>query len=88
MLLRFKVRLARLPLTHLLHGGPIANKSEFVAGEGSSVRVQSVRCPAWLHAHLPSTQILALSTLLVLSALTEKTPREPSRESEAEGFLS
>lgn len=30
MLLPSKVRLARLPLTHLLHGGPIAHKFEFM----------------------------------------------------------
>lgn len=34
MLLRFKVRLAHLPLNHHLRGGPIANKSES-AREGS-----------------------------------------------------
>lgn len=61
MLLRFKVRLAHLPLNHHLREDQLLINLSLQ--ERALVRVQSVRCRAWLHAHLPSTQILALSAL-------------------------
>lgn len=82
MLLRFKDRLAHLPLNHSLSGGPIANKSES-AREGS--------CPGSV-CQVPSLASRSPTKHTDFGpfhiALTEKAPREPSGESEAEGFLS